>query len=164
MSQPDLAARLRAARPVAPATLRERVRTIAAQPAPSRRRPTWRLAAVVGLPATVAAAVAAAVLVLVVPGGGRKAAQAPPPSAVRATDQQSAPKAPAPYATAVTQVRARATRIVAALGGRPLAGGPPGVLRFHVPLSRVAEAVRKLSALGTVTVDRATVELRLSRP
>lgn len=62
MSQPDLAAALRAARPVASPELRERVHLLAASAAPPRRRQllTWRNALVVAVP--VALAVAAGVL------------------------------------------------------------------------------------------------------
>ena len=67
MSQPELIAVLREARPVAPPELRERVRLIAAEAAvPPRRRVTWRRAAVVLVP--VAAAIVAAVVLL--PRGG----------------------------------------------------------------------------------------------
>jgi len=63
VSQPDLLlAELRAARPVAPAEVRERVRLIAAQGAPPSRRVTWRRALAVAVP--LAAALAAAVLLL----------------------------------------------------------------------------------------------------
>src|SRR5437773_9143894 len=69
MSQPELLARLREARPVAPPELRERVRLIAAEAAvPPRRLITWRRAAVVLVP--VAAAIVAAVVLL--PGRGNE--------------------------------------------------------------------------------------------
>jgi hypothetical protein len=61
MSQPDLLTELRAARPSAPAELRERVRLVAAQ-APPTRRVTWRRAALVLVPAVAAVVVAAVVL------------------------------------------------------------------------------------------------------
>jgi hypothetical protein len=63
MSQPELVAALRSARPVAPPELRERVRLVAAGAADSsgtRRRLTWRHA--LGIAVPVAAAVAAAVV------------------------------------------------------------------------------------------------------
>src|SRR6266436_6353509 len=62
MSQPDLARTLRAARPVAPAELRKRVRLVAAQAStPRRQLVTWRraLVAVVVVGAAVAAGVIA---------------------------------------------------------------------------------------------------------
>jgi hypothetical protein len=76
MSQPELVARLRAARPVAPPELRERVRMLAAEAAvPPRRLITWRRAAVVLVP--VAAAIAAAVVLL--PRGGTESSATAPP-------------------------------------------------------------------------------------
>jgi uncharacterized protein DUF4349 len=61
MSQPDLIARLREARPVAPPELRERVRLIAVEATvPPHRRVTWRRAVIVLVP--VAAALVAAVV------------------------------------------------------------------------------------------------------
>jgi hypothetical protein len=82
MSQPELVAVLRAARPAAPPELRERVRLLAAAAAePRRRRVTWRRALVVAVP--VAAAVAAAAFVAFPRGGGTQNAT-PPPSAERA--------------------------------------------------------------------------------
>jgi hypothetical protein len=85
MSQPDLIAALREARPAAPAELRERVRLIAVEATvPPRRLITWRRAAVVFVP--VAAAIVAAVVL--VPGGGKQAA---PPTQV----EHGSVKAPA---------------------------------------------------------------------
>src|SRR5947208_1274386 len=66
MSQRDLVAELRSARPTAPYEVRERVRLLAASDTTARRpRVTWRRTLVVVLP--VAAAVAAADLVLRIP-------------------------------------------------------------------------------------------------
>ncbi len=63
MSQPDLIANLREARPVAPAELREHIRRIAAQaPAEPRRSFNWRRALVVVVPVAAAAAAAVALL------------------------------------------------------------------------------------------------------
>src|SRR4051795_7408983 len=61
-SQPELVAALRAARPVAPAELRERTRFLAAQAPPPRRRITWRRTSLVLVPVALAAALAAALL------------------------------------------------------------------------------------------------------
>jgi hypothetical protein len=70
MSQLDLIAQLRQARPLAPTELREHIHAITAEAAmPPRRRVTWRRALVVAVP--LAAAVAGAAILL--PGGGRKA-------------------------------------------------------------------------------------------
>ena len=61
MSQPDLARQLRAARPAAPAELRERVRLVAAQAATPRRQiVTWRRAVLAA--AVVGASIAAGVI------------------------------------------------------------------------------------------------------
>jgi hypothetical protein len=75
MSQLDLAAELRQARPIAPAELREHVRAIAAEAAAPARRVTWRRILVVAVP--LAAAIAGAAILL--PGGTRTAT---PPSSV----------------------------------------------------------------------------------
>ncbi len=89
MSQLDLIAEIRAARPVAPAELREHVRAIAASAAvPPGRRVTWRRALVIAVP--LAAAIAAAALVL--PVGNRTAVPvenqpALPPASVSASHE-----------------------------------------------------------------------------
>jgi hypothetical protein len=76
VSQPDLLTQLRAARPVAPAEVREHVRRIAAAADPGRRpRFTWRRALVVAVP--VAAALAGAALLA--PRGSHHAAVEPQP-------------------------------------------------------------------------------------
>ena len=70
MSQPDLIAQLREARPVAPPEVRERVRLIAVEASVQpHRRITWRRAALVLVP--VAAAIVAAVVVLPRSGSAR---------------------------------------------------------------------------------------------
>ncbi len=66
MSQPDFAAELRAARPIAPAEVRERVRLIAARSASPQPRITWRRALAVAVPLAAALAVAG----LLLPGNG----------------------------------------------------------------------------------------------
>ena len=107
MSQPDLISELRAARPVAPPELRERVRLVAAEATvPPRARITWRRAAVVLVP--VAAAIIAAVVF--VPSNQRQAGPVPfpiPPSpramhaALGASSTYAAGAAKAPVATSV---------------------------------------------------------------
>jgi len=155
MSQPDLVAQLREARAAAPPELRLRVRAIAAQTAPPRRRLTWRRVSLFAVP--VAAAIAAAA-VLSTGGSHRHAAQPPAPSAARAVAPEAAPKAASGTATAA----ARADQIVNALGGRRI-GGTGNELRYRVPAARREEAVRRLSVLGTVTSpDAGTVVVRLS--
>lgn len=90
MSQPELVAALRAARPSAPPELRERVRMLAVDAADSgsapRRRLTWRRALVIAVP--VAAAVAAAVVLL--PRGGTDATAPTPPLVERAASPTTA--------------------------------------------------------------------------
>lgn len=73
MSQLDLLAQLREARPIAPAELREHIRAIAAEAVPPKRRVTWRRALAITVP--LAAAIAGAAILL--PGGSRTAS--PPP-------------------------------------------------------------------------------------
>ena len=68
MSQPDLVARLSGLKPVAPAELRERVRTIAGQAAPHSGRWTWRRA----VPVAVALAAAAVAAITLIPGGANR--------------------------------------------------------------------------------------------
>jgi hypothetical protein len=62
MSQPDYLHELRAAKPIAPSELRERVRLVAAQAPPHDPHRRWRRALYVGVP-VVAAAIAAAVFI-----------------------------------------------------------------------------------------------------
>jgi hypothetical protein len=86
MSQPELVARLREARPAVPSELRERVRLIAASAPTSRHRwVTRRRALLVLVP--VAAAIAA--VVVLVPSGGKRAI----PVAVERTAPVAAPSA-----------------------------------------------------------------------
>ncbi len=73
MSQRDLLAELREARPVAPAELREHIRAIAAEALPARQHVTWRRVLVVAVP--LAAAVAGAAILL--PEGSRTANRPP---------------------------------------------------------------------------------------
>ena len=80
---PELAERLRAARPVAPPDLRERVRAVASQPmAEPRRRLVWpvRRFALVAAPAVVAVALGVAVVHGIVSSG--------PPSQRRAAHRK----------------------------------------------------------------------------
>src|SRR5215218_693660 len=78
MSQLDLRAQLRRARPVAPTELRERVRLVADRAPQPRRRLTWRLGAVLAF----AAALAVVAAVVATRGGDdRTAAVETPPVA-----------------------------------------------------------------------------------
>jgi hypothetical protein len=132
---------LRAAKPVAPPELRERVRLIAAaEPAPRRRLP-WRRITLVAAPAALAAAAIAGVVVgvteqrarvqpgqtvlsagpvhgtggAVAPGPLRTAAPAPAPA--RFQDYDAAIRLLVPDANAVSERTKRALAIVRSLGG-----------------------------------------------
>ncbi|HZT92642.1 MAG TPA: DUF4349 domain-containing protein [Gaiellaceae bacterium] len=115
MSQRDLVAELRAARPVAPAAVRERVRLVAASAPPaSPRRLTWRRAALVALP--VAAGLAAAA-VLTRPGhhpAVRSAGPAPTLGRRAASPPLAAGRAPSlrPYGKAWANAGAGSARAV----------------------------------------------------
>src|SRR5204863_5803412 len=186
MSQPDLARMLHDARPVAPPELRERVRLVAAQAAPSRRQLfTWRRALVVGVP--VAIAVAAGVLATrptehqaqPTESGYRKSIGA----AVAQTDHAFAAKTPvAPSATRVQRYSTslelrvrdaadlsaaskRAVAIAHGLGGYEqrvnvetarASGSGESVLR--IPTAHVQAAVRRLTALRPVLSRYVPVE------
>jgi hypothetical protein len=89
VSQPDLVTQLREARPAAPPEVRERVRLIAAQAPPARRRLSWKRALLVAAPVVAAAVVAA----VVIPRGQRHAT----PTAVPVAPIER--KAAAPVAT-----------------------------------------------------------------
>jgi hypothetical protein len=88
MSRPDLLTELRAARPAAPAELRERVLALSPAP-PRRRRLSWRLGVVVAFAAAVA--VAAAIVATRDNGDqGVVATEAPVPSSSSAEDSARA--------------------------------------------------------------------------
>ncbi len=110
MSQPDLARTLRAARPVAPAELRERVRLIAAQASPPRRQlVTWRRALVFAV--VVGAAIAAGVIATR-PAHAQRYAAVRTPRAVRPATARDARCAairrPAPTSSAASTAAAPA--------------------------------------------------------
>ena len=180
MSQRDLVAELRAGRIAAPAEVRERVRLIAAHATPERRVFTWRRALVVALPA--AAAVAAAV-VLTRPTADQPVAEQ---RAIAHGAVAAAPKATdlAPFSTQARVQRYNASlslrlhdatdvsnavktvqRIAASLGGFPVtiqadAHGRAATadLVVKVPRARVQEAIRRFSALGTITGEDVHVQ------
>jgi hypothetical protein len=200
MSQPDLMTLLSGSRPVAPAALRERVRQISAQAAPSPRRITWRRAFVVVAP--VAAAVIAAAALL--PGSDRHTATvqavqtvpfatdstagsvaasptrnsanpgvmekaAPPtvptPSGKRLQDYSASLELRVANATAVSNTSNRALQIASSLGGylttvNVTTGDKEGYanLVLRIPVNRVQEAVRRLSALGTIVSENVSVQ------
>jgi hypothetical protein len=125
MSQPELLAVLRAARPAAPPELRERVRLLAADAAPpAGLRPsgawlTWRRALAVAVP--VAAAVAAAAVVLVPRGGSHLQTIESRPPAERAAVPAAAGQGavPAGAATKAAPQDAAPFRALPAPGPRP---------------------------------------------
>lgn len=103
MSQPDLLAELRDARPLAPAELREHVRRITAEAAPGpRRQLTWRRGLVLAAAAAVAVAGAGAAIVLHGSGGGSQpnAVEIVPPLERTAAHGSVAAAAPGAFARA----------------------------------------------------------------
>jgi Domain of unknown function (DUF4349) len=185
MSQPELARALRNARPAAPPELRERVRLIAAEAPPQHpRRVTWRRALVVAVP--VAAAIAAGVVATrpahhKTPHG--LAVQTPEHAASKGTAARAlAPVTPAPsskriqrYTTslelrvrdtaALSQASKRAVVIAHALGGYEQrvnvdAARTNGyaTIVLRIPRAHVQEAVRRLTALGTIVSENVQVQ------
>ena len=193
MSQPDLIAQLREARPMAPLELHERVRLIAAEATvPPRRRITWRRAVVVLVP--VAAAIVAAIVLL--PGAGKQATPIPAhegqalqgvldngaavgavPGAVRATPSVPAPSTTRlqrysasldlqlPTPTAVSAGSRKAVAIAASLSGyqqsvtvRTASKTGYAHIVLRIPRANVREAIRRLSALGTITAENVAIE------
>ena len=184
MSQRDLARELRAARPLAPPAVRERVRLIAAQAAPPRHRAvTRRRALAVALP--VAAALVAAAVVATRPShhaaqieraavpraaqksiaSGHAAAAAPVPSPSRVQRYTASLELRVPSAAAVSSVTKRALAISRADGGYAAsvsvdAGGTTGYasLRLRIPKPKVEDAVRRISALGRILDENVNVQ------
>ena len=184
MSQRDLVAELRAARVVAPPEVRERVRLIARSAAPPRRMFTWRRALVVALPA--AAAIAAAV-VFTRPASHNEQPVALEAQIRAAARGALAPKATGavPFGAPTTD-RARVQRynatlslrlknvsdavkrvqaITRSLGGYPVSivAGSQGRaasadLVVKVPRTHVQEALRRFSALGTITAENVQLQ------
>jgi Domain of unknown function (DUF4349) len=176
-----LVSELRAARPVAPEDVRQRVAAIAARPpAPRRKLPvTWVLA-----PAA-AALVAGAVAVGVLSGGDEQPQQVAAPLVERATKDsaasgfesltEAAPLAPARraqlYSTQITlqvkdlsDVTQDALRQTRALGGYVRTvdygeGRGEGTARLvvRVPIGRVQTAVLRFSELGTILDQHVSV-------
>lgn len=187
MSQRDLARTLRDARPVAPPELRDRVRLVAAHAAPPRRQlVTWRNALVVA--AVVAAAVVAGVLATrpahhvgqqSVTGEAVQRAAVPGVASARAHTSlatlQPNTKRIQRYSTSLelrvrdaatlSDASKRAVAIAHALGGYEqrvdvnaarTAGYASIVLR--IPKVHVQEAVRRLTALGTIMSENVQVQ------
>ena len=186
MSQRDLAAELRAARVVAPDHVREHVRLIAAAATPPTRRFTWRRALVIAVPA--AAAIAAAVIVTrpsheqrAVPlvqhgelapsiraqksGTGAVGAPVPAPSPSRAQRYGAFLSLRIPTATGVSDGVKRALGVASSLGGYAVsvhastAGRAASAdLTLKVPRGHVAQAISRLSALGTIVGEQVDVQ------
>ena len=186
MSQRDLAAELRAARVVAPDHVREQVRLIAAAATPPARRFTWRRALVIAVPA--AAAIAAAVIVtrpshehralpLIQHGElaptiraqksstGAVPAPVPGPSPSRAQRYGAFLSLRIPTATGVSDGVKRALGVASSLGGYAVsvhastAGHAASAdLTLKVPRAHVAQAISRLSALGTIVGEQVDVQ------
>jgi hypothetical protein len=167
---------LLAAKPAAPASLRERVRAIAAlEPAPPRRLPRRRIALAGGLALGLAAAVAGLAVGLSGHSSGVAPREAVPVTAVGSTAKPGVsvaalPPAPGrlqdyrahlelqvPTAAALSDRTKRAMRIARRLGGivtkvdlssHGLGGSALIVVR--VPIGRVQDAIGQLSALGRI--------------
>lgn len=185
MSQPDLARALRDARPVAPPELRERVRLIAAQAASPKRRVTWRMAVAIAVP--LAIAVAAGVLTTR-PAHHAHQQQLAGEAIQRAAAPSFAAGAHAPLATlrpntkriqryttslqlrvrdsaALSAASKRAVAIAHSFGGYEqrvnvdaarTSGYADIVLR--IPKQHVQQAVRRLTALGTIVSENVDVQ------
>ena len=193
MSSPDLidekfdglVRELRAARPVAPDSLRDRVAAIATRPAPPKRKLSvaWVLA-----PATAALA-AGAIAVGVLSDGTEQPRQAVAPLVERATKDQAtdaaglgaAPRAASPitparraqlYSTEITlrvkdlsDTTQDALRRTRALGGYVRSvnygeGDGEGTARLvvRVPIARVQVAILQFSELGTILDQHVSVQ------
>jgi hypothetical protein len=188
MSQPDLARVLREARPVAPPELRERVRLVAAQAAPPRRQfVTWRNALLVAIPVALAVVAGVLATrpgqqkvqpldvehASTVGAPADTAAQptrslAPltvPSSAKRIQRYRTSLELRVRDAAEISEASKRAVAIAHNLGGYELhvnvdtaraTGYADLVLR--IPKAHVQEAVRRLTALGTIVSENVQVQ------
>jgi Domain of unknown function (DUF4349) len=186
MSRLDAIAELHETRPVAPRELRERVRAIAAVPAPPRRL-TWRRAALVLVPAVLAVAVGAVAIGrdgqptaqhgaargvgadhALAPGTQQKTfgatAAAPAPSRTRAQDYDATLRLRVHDGAAISDATKRAVRIAGSLGGFASvvsvdvgSGSGTALLRLRVPVTKVQIAVQRLSELGTITGESVSI-------
>jgi hypothetical protein len=159
MSQPDLERTLRAVRPVASPQLRERVRAIAAQPVPARRRLGRLRPLAIAVP--LAAALAAALVAVLVRGNG--------PSPAPTAKNHAAPE----FAQGAERADARTADVgslARSLGGRVVSTRelPVGVeYRLSFPASKARAAVSRLARLpGAHIVHHrgSAVWVRVSRP
>jgi hypothetical protein len=181
MSQRDLVAELRAARVAAPPEVRDRIRLIARSATPPRRVFTWRRALVVALPA--AAAIVAAVVftrpashsqqpvALEAQSAVARGALAPKqaiPFAAPTTDQARVQRYNATLSLRLKNVSDAVKRVQAitrSLGGYPvtIVAGSQGRsasadLVVKVPRTHVQEALRRFSALGTITAENVQLQ------
>lgn len=186
MSQPELLTQLRDARPAAPAEVRERVRLIAAQAPPPRRRVTVQRILLVAVPVAVAAIVAS----VVIPRGHKQALTtlpveskgAAPAAVAQGADRAAAPSLPTPSGTrlqrysaslslrvrnaaAVSDGTKKAVAIAQSLSGylqsvSVNAGGTTGyaTIVLRIPRPRIQQAVSRLSALGTILNESVSVQ------
>ena len=193
MSQPDLARVLRDARPVAPPELRERVRLVAAKATPPRRRlVTWRRAVLVAVPVAIAVvagvlatrpthqqaalhgeAVARRAPVTHAASdslGNSPALSTVAPNTKRIQRYSASLELRLRDAAAVSDASKRAIAIAHRLGGYEqrvnvdaarTSGYASIVLR--IPKSHVQEAVRRLTALGTIMSENVQVQDLQSR-
>jgi hypothetical protein len=185
MSQPDLARALRDARPVAPPELRERVRLVAAQAAPPKRRVSWRMAVAIAVP--VAIAVAAGVLATrpshharqqILAGEAIQRAATPSfaagahaplaplqPNAKRIQRYSTSLQLRVRDAAALSDASKRAVAIAHSLGGyeqrvnvdTERASGYADIV-LRIPKAHVQQAVRRLTALGTIVSENVSVQ------
>jgi hypothetical protein len=188
MSQRDLAAELRAARVAAPDHVREQVRLIAAAASPPPRRFTWRRAFVVAVPVAAAIAAAVIVTRPAHQGNAERAlfqqsgrapvigaqtngsgaatpATIPAPSPSRAQQYGAFLSLRIPTASGVSDGVKRALRITSSLGGYAVSvhaatsGSHANAdLTLKVPRGNVAEAMSRLSALGTIVGEQVEVQ------
>jgi hypothetical protein len=188
MSQPDLARALRELRPVAPPELRERVRLVAAQAAPPRRHfVTWRRALVVAVPLAAAIA-AGVIATRPSPQGPMSVPYNPESRLDDLTVSGSAVQSKAPLAPVapnanriqrtttslelrvrdagdISDASKRAVMIARGLGGYEQRVNVDTERRtgyasitLRIPKQHVAEAVRRLAALGTIVSEHVQVQ------
>jgi hypothetical protein len=181
MSQRDLAAELRVAHVSAPEEVRERIRLIAAEAPPERRRFTWRLAVAVVVP--VAAAVAATVVLTrpahhtaavthgqstfraaAKPDAATASGLAVPSAKTRVQQVGTSLSLRVASTTALSDAVRRATQIATSLSGYAAsvhehATGKTGSadLTLKIPRTNVQRAIARLSALGTLTSEQVDV-------
>jgi len=186
MSQPELIRALQGATLTAPEELRERVRMVAAQ-APERLW-RWRRALIVAVPVVAAAAAATVIfyprghqqavptpLPLIVHGAAPRAAFAnaaagakvalPTPGGTRLQQYAASLSLQVKNANAVSGATKAAVAIARSLGGYQQSvnvsadtGTGFASLELKVPKTHVTEAVRRMSALGTILSENVSIQ------